>query len=212
MNPDRLAHLRLENERLEGELKGLHAFISSLVALEQATEASNRESEVYELLSLILDNLISATGACDGSLLAQDPKTKELMFVLVGGDSPNQALIGRRLPRGRGIAAWVTENRRPAIVNNTRIDDRFYGDLDLENDYRTESLLAAPLIGGQRVLGVVEVLNKRGGGLFSLGNQSLLTLMCRFAGELLYTVIKDVDLTREEFRPVATRAKERQHG
>ncbi len=40
------------------------------------------------------------------------------------------------------------------------------------------------------MLGVIELLNKRDRKLFSLGDQTLLTIICRFAGELLYTLIK----------------------
>jgi len=57
-------------------------------------------------------------------------------------------------------------------------------------------LLAAPLLGGNRLLGVVEVINKQNGKLFSTGNLTLLTLMCRFAGELLHSLISEVELTQ----------------
>ena len=87
-------------------------------------------------------------------------------------------------------------------MNNARIDERFHSSVDMELDYQTNSLLAAPLIGGGRLLGVVEVLNKRNNKLFSTGNQTLLTIMCRFAGELLYSMIKDVDLTQTNLRQV----------
>ena len=46
------------------------------------------------------------------------------------------------------------------------------------------------------MLGVVEVVNKRDGKLFSTGNLALLTLMCRFAGELLHSLISEVELTQ----------------
>jgi len=58
-----------------------------------------------------------------------------------------------------------------------------------------KSNTAAPLIGGGRVIGVVEVLNKKDGKLFTIGNQTLLSVMCRFAGELMFTTVKDIDLT-----------------
>ena len=51
-------------------------------------------------------------------------------------------------------------------------------------------MLAAPIIGGGRVLGVIEMLNKQDDKLFSVGDQTLLTLMCRFSGELLFNLIR----------------------
>jgi GAF domain-containing protein len=70
----------------------------------------------------------------------------------------------------------------------------------VELDYRTSSLLAAPLVGGNRLLGVIEVVNKQDGKLFSTGNLTLLTLMCRFAGELLHSLISNVELTQSTRR------------
>ena len=55
-------------------------------------------------------------------------------------------------------------------------------------------------MGGGKVLGVVEVLNKSQGQFFSTGNQALMNLMCRFAGELLHSMVRDLDLTHEDFR------------
>ena len=193
---ERLEQLREENLVLEQEADVLRQFMESMAALIDAVERPNRESEALTLLSQVLDSAIRAIGAKDGSLLVPDPDSGELVFVLVQGESTKTSLIGRRLPAGRGIAGWVAENRRGTTVNNVPVDDRFYPELDVELDYRTSSLLAAPLLGGNRLLGVVEVINKQDGKLFSTGNLTLLALMCRFAGELLHSLISDVELTQ----------------
>jgi GAF domain-containing protein len=194
--PDRLERLRGENLALETEAGVLRQFMESMAKLIEAVEKPNREAQALPLLGQVLDSAIRAIGARDGSLLVPDTGTGELVFVLVQGESTKTSLIGRRLPAGRGIAGWVAENRRGTTVNNVPADDRFYPELDVEFDYRTSSLLAAPLLGGNRLLGVVEVINKQDGKLFSTGNLTLLTLMCRFAGELLHSLISDVELTK----------------
>jgi len=193
---ERLEQLREENLVLAREAGVLRQFLETMDKLIEALESPNRESEALALLSQVLDSAIRAIGARDGSLLVPDTDTGELVFVLVQGESTKASLIGRRLPAGRGIAGWVAENRRGTTVNNVPADDRFYPELDVEFDYRTSSLLAAPLLGGDRLLGVVEVINKQNGKLFSTGNLTLLTLMCRFAGELLHSVISEVELTQ----------------
>lgn len=193
---DELSRLRSEHEFLSREAGALRRFCESMTKLIEAVEAPRRDAETLELLEQMLDDSILAIGAVDGSLLVPDDATQELVFVLVRGESPQRGLVGRRLPAGQGIAGWVATHRRATIVNNVPIDDRFYPELDVEFHYKTNSLLAAPIIGGGKVLGVVEVINKRDGKLFSTGNQTLLTLMCRFAGELLHSLISDVDLTQ----------------
>ncbi len=196
---DRLEHLRElreENLVLEQEAEVLRQFMESMASLIEAAERPKRESEALTLLSQVLDSAIRAIGAENGSLLIPDEGTGELVFVLTQGESTKANLIGRRLPTGRGIAGWVAENRRGTTVNNVPADERFYPEVDVELDYRTISLMAAPLLGGNRLLGVVEVINKQNGKLFSTGNLTLLTVMCRFAGALLHTIISDVDLTQ----------------
>ncbi len=192
----RLEELRLERVDLEQEAELLRLFMESMATLIEAVERPKRENEALTLLSEVLDTAIRAIGARDGSLLVPDEETGELVFVLVQGESTKANLVGRRLPAGRGIAGWVAENRRGTTVNNVPADERFYPELDVELDYRTSSLLAAPLLGGNRLLGVVEVINKQDGKLFSTGNLTLLALMCRFAGELLHSLISDVELTQ----------------
>jgi GAF domain-containing protein len=196
---DRLEHLealREENLVLEQEAEVLRQFMESMAKLIEAVERPRGESEALELLSQVLDSAIRAIGARDGSLLIPDEETGELVFVLTHGASTKPNLVGRRLPAGRGIAGWVAENRRGTVVNNVPADERFYPELDVELDYRTTSMLAAPLHGGNRLLGVVEAVNKQDGKLVSTGNLTVLTLMCRFAGELLHSVISEVELTQ----------------
>ena len=196
----RLEQLREENLALEQEADQLRQFMDSMGKLIEAVERPKQESEALTLLSQVLDSAINAIGAEDGSLLVPDEETGELVFVLVQGASTKTSLIGRRLPAQRGIAGWVAEHRRGTTVNNVPADERFYPELDVELDYRTSSLLAAPLLGGNRLLGVVEVVNKQDGKLFSTGNLTLLTLMCRFAGELLHSLISEVELTQSTRR------------
>lgn len=197
---DRLERLRHENLSLEQEADQLRQFLDSMAKLIEAVERPKRESEALPLLGQVLDSAIRAIGAKDGSLLVPDVQTGELVFVLVQGQSTKDNLVGRRLPAGRGIAGWVAEHRRGTTVNNVPADERFYPELDVELDYRTNSLLAAPLLGGNRLLGVVEVINKQDGKLFSTGNLTLLTLMCRFSGELLHSLISEVELTQSTQR------------
>jgi GAF domain-containing protein len=197
---ERLNRLRQANLSLEQEADQLRQFMDSMAKVIEAVERPKRDSEALTLLGRVLDSAIRAIGAKDGSLLLPDDQTGELVFVLVQGQSTKDNLIGRRLPAGRGIAGWVAENRRGTTVNNVPADERFYPELDVELDYRTNSLLAAPLLGGNRLLGVVEVINKQDGKLFSTGNLTLLTLMCRFAGELLHSLISEVELTQSTRR------------
>lgn len=189
------SRLEIENAALQIEAGVLRSFIDAMKELVDALGSRKAESEIMGILESILDNAVRAIAARDGSLLMPDGHTGELIFTIVRGETPDSDLVGKRIPAGKGVASWVASNRRAAIVNNAPADERFYDGLDQEIHYKTDSLLAAPLIGGGRVIGVVEVINKKDGRLFTMGDQTLLSVMCRFAGELLYTAIPDGDLT-----------------
>ena len=182
--------LEQENARLRTEILSLRQFIDSMQNLIDAVERPLPEAQLMALLSEVLQNALDTINAKDGSLLVLDEDSQELVFVLAHGDVQEE-LRWRRLPPGEGIAGWVAANRQATIVNDAQVDERFFPAVDQQLNFKTNSILAAPIIGGGRVLGVIELLNKRDGALFSTGDQTLLSLMCRFSGELLFTVIQE---------------------
>ena len=187
---DEIVRLESENAALREEILSLRQFFDSLQNLMEVVEQPLPEAELTELLSKVLGNALQTIGASDGSLMVLDEDSNELVFVIIRGEAVNKRLAWQRLPPGEGIAGWVAKNRRATIVNDAQADDRFYPAMDRDLGFNTQSVLAAPIIGGGRVLGVIEMLNKMGGKVFSGGDQTLLTLMCRFSGELLYTVVQ----------------------
>ncbi len=187
---DEAGQIEAENAALREEILCLRQFIDSMQNLMEAVEQPLPEAELMELLSGVLSNALQTISASDGSLLVLDEDSNELVFVITHGESAKEHLAWQRLPPGEGIAGWVAKNRRATIVNDAQADDRFYPAMDRALGFKTQSVLAAPIIGGGRVLGVIEMLNKKDDKLFSVGDQTLLTLMCRFSGELLFTVIQ----------------------
>lgn len=187
---DKSLTLEEENARLKKEILALRQFIDAMQNLIDALEHPRPEFEIIELLSEVLKNALDTINAKDGSLLVLDEDTRELVFVVAHGDLPSKELLWRRIPPGKGIGSWVVENERAVIVNDVQSDERFYSGLDQEFEFKTRSMLAVPIIGGGQTLGVIEVLNKRDGKLFNTDDQTLLTLMCRFSGELLNSVIQ----------------------
>lgn len=187
---EEFTQLERDNLRLRNEIAVLRQFIDSMQNVVEAVENPLPEAELMDLLSEVLQNALEAINASDGSLMVLDEDTEELVFVLTQGDVPQEKLAWRRIPPGEGIAGWVAQNRKATIVNDAQTDDRFFRTMDEEFGFKTSSVLAAPLIGGGQVLGVIEVLNKRGTHMFNIGDQTLLTLLCRFAGELLFSLVR----------------------
>ncbi|MBE7552589.1 MAG: GAF domain-containing protein [Anaerolineales bacterium] len=162
-----LRFLQQENARLQEENKALREdslafqrYIEALQDLYWATQRITSEENLFNLLDQILHNAMGVLRAEDGSLLLLDEETNELVFVLVHGDIRNQ-LRGYRIKSDSGIAGWVVSHREPLIVNNPRQDSRFSLDIDEEFSFVTRSILCVPMIARAKLIGVIELLNKR---------------------------------------------------
>jgi GAF domain-containing protein len=177
--------LQEENRRLREEVYSLRHYVEAASTLVGAIDSLDPGDEIVPLLDRALYIALTVIDAKDGSLMVLDEETGELVFVLAHGDVEQGKLIGVRLPPGEGIAGWVAKQGKPAIVNDARRDPRFLPIIDEVFDFVTESILAAPIACRGRMLGVIEVLNKHSGQAFSPGDQVLLQLLCRFAGEIL---------------------------
>ncbi len=162
-----LRFLQQENSRLQEENKALredslafHHYMEALKDLYWATQRITSEEDLFKLLDQILYNALSVLRAEDGSLLLLDEETGELVFVLVHGDIRNR-LRGYRIKSNVGIAGWVVSQREPLFVNNPRQDGRFSLDIDEEFSFITRSILCVPMITHGKLIGVIELLNKR---------------------------------------------------
>jgi K+-sensing histidine kinase KdpD len=71
--------------------------------------------------------------------------------------------VDLRLRPGEGVAGWVAQGRESAVVPNVRDDARFFPGIDEQTGFHTTSLLAVPLWVHDRVIGVLEVVNKQVG-------------------------------------------------
>jgi len=180
-----LQRTQIELRNLREERDSLRRFIDSMQRFVGIVESVDEPVEILTLLEQILTEALITINAKDGSLLILDEDTRELVFVLAKGDVPQEQLHDLRIPPDTGVAGWVAANRKSTIVNDPRHDERFYNKVDDLMDFKTNSLLAAPIIGGNRLLGVIEVLNKQDGKQFDDNDESLVHLLCRFAGELL---------------------------
>jgi diguanylate cyclase (GGDEF)-like protein len=109
------------------------------------------------------------------SMLLVDEESQELTFELALGEK-GKDVASFRVKMGEGVAGWVAQTGQPAIVNDTASDARFTGKFDSQTSFRTRSILCAPLISRGRTIGVVEIINRRG-GRFTRPDLSLLMML-----------------------------------
>ncbi len=184
-----LARLKDENEALRDEISALQSRLDSVQTLAEIVESLEPGPDVMPVLDRIMYGALSLINASAGFLLVLDEEADELVFVLERGTG-GEPVTGHRMPANKGLAGWVVLNRKSTIVHNIQVDDRFYAGMSSLPQFRVPSILAAPIIGGGRVLGVLEGLNKQDGLPFNTFDQTLLTLLCRVAGEFLFVMIQ----------------------
>ena len=95
--------------------------------------------------------------ACSIALL--DAEEENLVFTAASGAGA-EAVIGLTVPVGVGIAGWVVGAGQSIEITEVARDPRFARDVAERTGYLPRAILAAPLETDDRILGVVEVLDR----------------------------------------------------
>ena len=115
--------------------------------------------DIRELLETIMECATRVVRAEASSLLLLDEKTDELYFDIALGEKNNE-IKTIRLKMGEGIAGWVAQNKKPAVVNDVAHDARWTQKADDKTSFKTKAILAVPLLAKGRVVGVIEAINR----------------------------------------------------
>lgn len=75
----------------------------------------------------------------------------------------------------------MAQNQQPVIVADAASDQRFFKGVDQRTGFRTQSIIATPLISRGRLLGVVEIMNKMGDAPFDDKDLELLQILADHA-------------------------------
>ena len=154
----------LEKE-LEAEREARRALVNASVSL-------NSLLSLPDLLAAIMRTATDLMDAETSSLMLLDEKTNELTFEVATGD-PAAEVAQMRVPADQGVAGWVLKHKKAAVVNDVQKDERFYSQIDRASGYKTRSMLAVPLDIRGRMIGVVEMINKRDNGGFTERDQEI---------------------------------------
>jgi HD-GYP domain-containing protein (c-di-GMP phosphodiesterase class II) len=168
--------------------------LKQLEILLSVSSLINSSLDPAEIRSKTVEAIVKLLNAEEGSLLLIDKKTEELFFDVATGEKGGR-LKQIRLKKGEGIAGWVAEMGKPVIVNDVMRDERFANKFDHETGFVTRTVICVPIRARDRVIGVLQGINKRD-GLFSENDIELITSL---AGQVaiavenasLYTELKE---------------------
>jgi signal transduction histidine kinase len=141
-------------------------------------EISRDLASTLDLDTLLADIVRAAadiTKAEAASILLYDDTARQLYFQIATNiDEPT--MRGLIVPLDKSIAGWIVTNRQSVRIDDAHKDERFFGDVDQTIEYSTKSLLGIPLITKNKVVGVLEVVNKKR-GRFTDPDESMLTVL-----------------------------------
>jgi serine phosphatase RsbU (regulator of sigma subunit) len=146
--------------------------LRDLKALLDVSKAISREAHLDDLLQVIMAKATEVIDADRSSLFLYDESKNELWSKIAQKLGKIKEI---RFPVGVGIAGEVAKSRKVINIKDAYTDPRFNPDFDKKTGYRTTSILCLPMISiDGNLVGVIQVLNKKGGGAFDKRDESLL--------------------------------------
>ncbi len=145
-----------------------------LTTLNDVTRQLTSTLETEPLLQSILQSAVDILSCQAGSLMLIDEASDELVFRSVVSPVASD-LVGKRMPSDRGVAGKSVKTGQAIIVNDVNRFPEWFSKPDKDTGFSTRALLVIPLMVKDRVIGVIEVINKKDGSIFSTEDQELLS-------------------------------------
>ena len=131
--------------------------------------------DLDELLDRIVKAAADFSDAEAASILLYDNTARQLYFqVATNIDEPTRR--GLVVPLEGSIAGWIVTNRKPLRIDDVNKDSRHFGDIAQSTGFSIKSILGIPLITKNKVVGVLETLNKKNGE-FTPEEEKLLSVL-----------------------------------
>jgi GAF domain-containing protein len=167
----RIGDLETEVGSLRGRLQDERAGEDLRTALTEAGAAGvlSAPTTHSDLLDQIVATAAHVLHARAASLFLVDEEAEELVFEVALGEKAAE-VKKFRLPLGQGIAGFTAATGQAIAVADVQKDPRWAQDIGRAVQYVPESILSVPLIMEDRVIGVLELLDKEGGTPFGAGD------------------------------------------
>ncbi len=184
------------NARLYDEVR---VNLTQLAYLNEVGGALTASLDLERVLQIVMEGVTSLIGVERASIFLIDEASGDLVleYNLGGGERI-------RLPKPwPGIVGWIATKGEPIIVNNVRRDARFLPDIDAATQFDTRAILGAPLKLDERIIGAIELLNKKGGP-FTEADRDLLLGFSKWAAIALHNarLYQELDEAKERLASV----------
>ena len=165
------------------DISHVHQRIHELSVLNQVTAAFTSTLDFPVLLRVVMEQVADLMKVEGGCLLLRED-TGELTFAVVLGER-RELLQGLRIAAEEGIAGWVASTGQPLILPDVRIHPQFSSRVDAPTGFETQSMLCVPVKTAERVLGVIQLINRIDQTPFEAGDLALLSAIANHAATAL---------------------------
>ena len=152
-----------------------------LTTLNEVTRKLTSTLDLEPLLGTILNNAVEILNCEAGSLFMVDEQTDDLLISVAVG-AVAESLVGQRIPAGSGVVGRAVRSRQAVMVNDVQKSPDWFSEPDHKTGFITRALLVIPLMVKEKVIGVIEVINRRDGLPFTADDQDLLSAFAAQAG------------------------------
>lgn len=142
----------------------------------QVSQFVDSIDDIEKLLELIMGEAEVAVGAEAACIALYDPSDERLQIKFASG-AKSEEVKGVALALGQGILGKSAATNTTVRVDTVQKDSRFDASVDEKTQFSTRSVLATPIRRRNVLLGVLEVINKRGELVFSDADARLLEIV-----------------------------------
>ena len=131
--------------------------------LYEVTTSIHSIHDLDEMLRDVLLKIKEVFQIEGASIALHDAQHKEFYFIRTVEEQRNgtrQGMDQMRFPDSYGIAGWVLREKKSVLIPDVSEDKRFSKQLNLQQNFDTQSMICVPLKTRKGVLGVLYALNK----------------------------------------------------
>ena len=152
----------------------------------------NASSSYVDALESIVETASDVLDASAASLFLVDEKNEQLIFAVAIGPKAEE-VKEFSVPLGQGIAGYVASTGQAISISDAEQDSRFYRSIGESIGYIPNSVICVPLILKDRIIGVLELMDKIDGKAFSVSDMETLGKF----GNLAAHTIEESKLTHD---------------
>ncbi len=158
----------------------------------EIANAINSAGSIQDILVDIKDKMLDLVDAERVTIFALDTKNQELFSLVKAGNEVKEIRVAKTFG---SIAGFTALSRKTANIKNaydpselTRLHPnlKFDSRWDKAGGFRTGQVLATPILFEKYLLGVLQLINKRGGGAFSPKDEEAAEELSKILGIAFY--------------------------